>query len=96
MYILAKKLNKYFSFIREIGQEERNIIYVIIVFSSGYRMALLLGIFGILKQLLHLSLRVRQTEADREEEQLRQSPTQTLLNCFMLGWFIIGELWNII
>lgn len=49
------------------------------------------GIFGILKQLLHLSTRVRQREEEREEEQLRQSPTQTLLNCFMLGWFIIGK-----
>ncbi|KRT79225.1 hypothetical protein AMK59_8779, partial [Oryctes borbonicus] len=32
------------------------------------------GIFGILKQLLHLSTRVRQREEEREEEQLRQSP----------------------
>ncbi|XP_064215041.1 syntaxin-5 isoform X2 [Tribolium castaneum] len=47
------------------------------------------GIFGVLKQLLHLSARVRQTEEERQEESLRQSPTQTLLNCFMLGWFII-------
>ncbi|KAL1505538.1 hypothetical protein ABEB36_005082 [Hypothenemus hampei] len=51
------------------------------------------GIFGILKQLLHLSARVRQTEEERREENLRQSPTQTLLNCFMLGWFIIGSVW---
>ncbi|KAG5870481.1 hypothetical protein JTB14_001675 [Gonioctena quinquepunctata] len=51
------------------------------------------GIFGIVKQLLHLSARVRQTEEERQEENLRQSPTQTLLNCFMLGWFIIGSVW---
>lgn len=51
------------------------------------------GFFGILKQLLHLSARVRQTEQERREENLRQSPTQTLLNCFMLGWFIIGSVW---
>lgn len=50
------------------------------------------GIFGVLKQLLHLSTRVRKREEEREVERLRQSPTQTLLNCFMLGWFIIGEL----
>ncbi|KAJ8913025.1 hypothetical protein NQ315_002040 [Exocentrus adspersus] len=48
------------------------------------------GIFGIVKQLLHLSARVKQTEEERQEENLRQSPTHTLLNCFMLGWFIIG------
>ncbi|CAH0560767.1 unnamed protein product [Brassicogethes aeneus] len=51
------------------------------------------GIFGIVKQLLALSTRVRQTEEERQEENLRQSPTQTLLNCFMLGWFIIGSVW---
>ncbi|XP_072376404.1 transmembrane protein 272-like isoform X2 [Diabrotica undecimpunctata] len=51
------------------------------------------GIFGVVKQLLHLSARVRQTEEERQEENLRQSPTQTLLNCFMLGWFIIGSVW---
>lgn len=49
------------------------------------------GIFGVLKQLLHLSTHVRKREEEREVERLRQSPTQTLLNCFMLGWFIIGN-----
>lgn len=49
------------------------------------------GIFGIMKQLLHLSVRVRKRGEERDEENLRQSPTQTLLCCFMLGWFIIGE-----
>ena len=45
----------------------------------------------MLKQLLHLSARVRQHEEEQEEERIRQSPTQTVLNCFMLGWFIIGK-----
>jgi hypothetical protein len=49
------------------------------------------GVFGVLKQLLHLSARVRQREEEQQEERLRQSPTQTLLNCFILGWFIIGK-----
>ena len=48
------------------------------------------GIFGILKQLLHLSTKVR-SRNEQELEQLRQSPTQTLLNCFILGWFLIGS-----
>ncbi|XP_069703193.1 transmembrane protein 272-like isoform X2 [Periplaneta americana] len=51
------------------------------------------GGFGVLKQLLHLSARVRQREEEQEEERIRQSPTQTLINCFMLGWFIIGSVW---
>ncbi|KAJ9576261.1 hypothetical protein L9F63_006860, partial [Diploptera punctata] len=51
------------------------------------------GGFGVLKQLLHLSARVRHREEEQEEERIRQSPTQTLINCFMLGWFIIGSVW---
>lgn len=50
------------------------------------------GLFGIIKQLLHLSTHVRSPE-EQEAERLRQSPTQTLINCFMLGWFIIGSYW---
>lgn len=56
---------------------------------------LLLGIFGIMKQLLHLSVRVKKQGEERDEENLRQSPTQTLLCCFMLGWFIIGKLYSL-
>ncbi|XP_029671371.1 uncharacterized protein LOC115240385 isoform X2 [Formica exsecta] len=37
--------------------------------------------------------RVRQRQEERDEERIRQSPTQTLINCFMLGWFIIGSMW---
>lgn len=51
------------------------------------------GGFGVFKQLLHLSTRVRQRPEERDEERIRQSPTQTLINCFMLGWFIIGSMW---
>ncbi|XP_032681945.1 uncharacterized protein LOC116849162 [Odontomachus brunneus] len=51
------------------------------------------GGFGVFKQLLHLSARVRQRQEERDEERIRQSPTQTLINCFMLGWFIIGSMW---
>lgn len=49
------------------------------------------GGFGVFKQLLTLSARVRQRQEERDEERIRQSPTQTLINCFMLGWFIIGS-----
>lgn len=49
------------------------------------------GGFGVFKQLLHLSARVRKRQEERDEERIRQSPTQTLINCFMLGWFIIGK-----
>ncbi|XP_015122193.1 uncharacterized protein LOC107044706 [Diachasma alloeum] len=51
------------------------------------------GGFGVFKQLLHLSTRVRRRQEERDEERIRQSPTQTLINCFMLGWFIIGSMW---
>lgn len=58
---------------------------------SVYSVFFVTGGFGVLKQLLHLSARVRVREEEREEERLRQTPTQTVLTCFMLGWFIIGK-----
>ncbi|XP_012261875.1 transmembrane protein 272-like [Athalia rosae] len=48
---------------------------------------------ALFKQLLHLSVRVRECQEERDEERVRQSSTQTLINCFMLGWFIIGSMW---
>lgn len=51
------------------------------------------GGIGVFKQLLHLSVRVRERQEERDEERVRQSSTQTLINCFMLGWFIIGSMW---
>ncbi|XP_020278421.1 uncharacterized protein LOC109852048 [Pseudomyrmex gracilis] len=51
------------------------------------------GGFGVFKQLLTVSAKVRQRPEERDEERMRQSPTQILINCFMLGWFIIGSLW---
>ncbi|CAK9824146.1 hypothetical protein ANTRET_LOCUS2361 [Anthophora retusa] len=51
------------------------------------------GGFSIFKQLLHLSARVCQCQEERDEERIRQSPTQTLMSYFMLGWFIIGSMW---
>ncbi|KAI4481397.1 hypothetical protein M0804_009517 [Polistes exclamans] len=48
------------------------------------------GIIGVFKQLLHLSAYVRRRE-ERDEERIRQSTTQTVINCFMLAWLIIGR-----
>ncbi|KOC65821.1 hypothetical protein WH47_10283 [Habropoda laboriosa] len=54
---------------------------------------LVAGGFGIFKQLLYLSARVRHGQEEQDEERIRQSPIQTLIDCFMLGWFIIGSMW---
>jgi hypothetical protein len=52
------------------------------------------GILDILSQLLEFfSAKVRQREEEQEEEQIRQSPTQRVISCFMLGWFIISSVW---
>ncbi|KAL3265872.1 hypothetical protein HHI36_010066 [Cryptolaemus montrouzieri] len=51
------------------------------------------GLIGILKQLLYLLARILQREDEQGEENMRQSPIQILLNCCMLGWFIIGSAW---
>lgn len=51
------------------------------------------GIMGIIKPLLTLSLYVRTSEQDQAEERLRQVGTQSMLNWFIFGWFLIGSYW---
>ncbi|EZA58705.1 hypothetical protein DMN91_009255 [Ooceraea biroi] len=51
------------------------------------------GGFGIFKQYLYLSGKVRKYQEGRDQERIKQSPTETLITCFMLGWFIIGSMW---
>ena len=53
------------------------------------------GGFGVFKQLLHISARIRNRRDEQDEERIRQSSTQTLINCFMLGWFIIGNFFTL-
>lgn len=51
------------------------------------------GIMGIIKPLLTLSLYVRTSEEDQAEERMRQDGTQSMLNWFIFGWFLIGSYW---
>lgn len=46
---------------------------------------------GVMKQLLNLSRRVRKDPQDQVIEQMRQLPTQFILNAFIFGWFLIGS-----
>ncbi|XP_076360063.1 transmembrane protein 272-like [Tachypleus tridentatus] len=48
------------------------------------------GGFGVLKNVLNFWSRCRRTE---EEEQLKQNPQDTILNCFLFAWFIAGCVW---
>lgn len=48
---------------------------------------------GVIKPLLSLSTHVRQSADDQATLQASQSGTQTLINWFMLGWFLIGSYW---
>lgn len=48
------------------------------------------GGFGVFRQLLQLSVRVCQCPEERDVERIQQSPTERLINCFLLVWFIIG------
>ncbi|KAJ8680380.1 hypothetical protein QAD02_016167 [Eretmocerus hayati] len=52
------------------------------------------GGFGILKQVLDRSTIINHLRGINEEERrIKQSSTLTLINCFMLCWFIIGSMW---
>lgn len=49
------------------------------------------GVFSIIKQLLDWSHKLKQSRQGQGEERIKPSSAQTLLNCFMVGWFVIGK-----
>lgn len=53
---------------------------------------LVMGIFGIIKQLLNLFTLVRGKENQAIESE-RHSPTQILMNCFLVGCLFICSYW---
>ncbi|XP_058804052.1 uncharacterized protein LOC131671566 [Phymastichus coffea] len=48
------------------------------------------GIFGVIKESLKFTKAVRYCG---DEERVRQSTTLILINCFLLGWLILGSIW---
>ncbi|XP_014204434.1 uncharacterized protein LOC106636549 [Copidosoma floridanum] len=48
------------------------------------------GGFGILKQLLQLSSRIQHSREEQDENRITQTPTQKLINIFLLMWFTFG------
>lgn len=51
------------------------------------------GVFGVLKNLMNFCSRCRRQADDVEDERLRQTPLDTVINCFLFGWFITGCVW---
>ncbi|XP_076181502.1 uncharacterized protein LOC143153811 isoform X2 [Ptiloglossa arizonensis] len=51
------------------------------------------GAFGLFRLLLVFSARVCKCREEQEEERIRLSPMRTLIDCFMLAWFILGSVW---
>jgi len=50
------------------------------------------GCFGIVKNVSSMVQRVRNKRENRDEENARTNPFDGVLNCFLLAWFIAGEL----
>ncbi|KAH9489786.1 hypothetical protein Btru_036549 [Bulinus truncatus] len=48
------------------------------------------GSFGSAKTLFSLFQRCRMSEEEREEDQKRVNPLETIVSCFLLAWFITG------
>ncbi|CAB0018833.1 unnamed protein product, partial [Nesidiocoris tenuis] len=49
---------------------------------------------GVFKQFLQICGRFRTRQRPEDEEDLeRGSSLQSLINCFMLAWFILGSYW---
>ncbi|XP_006824883.1 transmembrane protein 272-like [Saccoglossus kowalevskii] len=53
------------------------------------------GCFGVLKNLVSLGQRAKRHQDDDgdQEDNVRSDPFNSLLNCFLLAWFIAGNVW---
>ncbi|XP_070554345.1 transmembrane protein 272-like isoform X2 [Ptychodera flava] len=53
------------------------------------------GCFGVLKNLVSLGQRVKRhnEEGGEQEDNVKSDPFNSLLNCFLLAWFIAGNVW---
>jgi len=51
------------------------------------------GCFGIVKHLSNMGQRIRNKRENRDEENANTNPFDGVLNCFLLAWFIAGNVW---
>ncbi|KAK2170298.1 hypothetical protein LSH36_3g07017 [Paralvinella palmiformis] len=51
------------------------------------------GVFGVLKNLSNITQRVKNKQSDQDEDNIKTNPFDGALSCFLLGWFIAGNVW---
>ena len=49
------------------------------------------GSFGVAKNLFSLVQRCRKKQEEVEQDQGKVNPIESVVNCFMFGWFIAGK-----
>ncbi|XP_064638043.1 transmembrane protein 272-like isoform X2 [Lineus longissimus] len=51
------------------------------------------GCFGILKNISNIVQRIRNQKEEKEEENAKTNPFDGIVSCFLLAWFIAGNVW---
>jgi hypothetical protein len=51
------------------------------------------GCFGVVKNLSNMAQRIKNKHEDNDEDNARTNPFDGILNCFLFGWFITGNVW---
>ncbi|XP_064637724.1 transmembrane protein 272-like isoform X2 [Lineus longissimus] len=51
------------------------------------------GCFGVLKNLSNLVQNICNRKQDKEDENAKTNPFDGLVSCFLLAWFIAGNVW---
>ncbi|KAK7097227.1 transmembrane protein 272-like [Littorina saxatilis] len=55
---------------------------------------LVAGVFGVLRNLITIGRRCCTRKEEGEEEQkAKPNPIESIIDCFMIGWFIAGNVW---
>jgi len=51
------------------------------------------GCFGVLKNLSNIGQRMKNRQDNRDDENAKTNPFDSMLNCFLCAWFIAGNVW---
>ena len=51
------------------------------------------GSVGVFRNLISLCQRAKKSDNDEGEEEKKQNPVTSILDCFLFAWFICGNVW---
>ena len=54
---------------------------------------IVLGVFGVLRNIVGLYNQINKRSGEENEESAKKTSCEGIIDCFLLGWFIAGNVW---